>query len=172
MGSPPDALYKKPVRPLARRWRWSSGWAKPSTFRSIASMAAEGSVRPKVTTSMPDGRGGSTLGVLGVPTRLKTGMRATMPYLAYRPLEAGWAESVQVASTPRRSSGVGPGACSGARSLAAEVAVVAVISVISPAPESPGPEPPGSELGSEGKIRLNRAWPLPVSYTHLTLPTN
>src|ERR1035437_5368899 len=149
MGSPPDALYKKPVRPLARRGRGSRGWAKPSTFRSIASMAAEGSVRPKVTASMPDGRGGSTLGVLGVPTRLKTGMRATMPHLAYRPLEAGWAESVQVASTPRRSSGVGPGACSGARSLAA---VVAVVAVISPAPESPGPEPPGSELGSEGKI--------------------
>src|SRR5450759_2297664 len=104
-------------------------------------MAAEGSVRPKVTASIPDGRGGSPLGVLGVPTRLKTGMRGTMPYLAYRPLEAGWAESVQVARTPRGSSGVGPDAFLGARSAAAAAA--------SPAPEL---EPLDSEPGSEGKI--------------------
>src|SRR5450759_4554603 len=106
-------------------------------------MAAEGSVRPKVTASTPDGRGGSTLGVLGVPTRLKTGMRGTMPYLAYRPLEAGWAESVQVARTPRGSAGVGPGVFWGARS------VVAAAAAASPAPE---PEPLSSEPGSEGKI--------------------
>src|ERR1035437_5372501 len=85
-------------------------------------MAAEGSVCPKATASMPDGRGGSTLGVLGVPTRLKTGMRGTMPYLAYRPLEAGWAESVQVARTPRGSAGVGPGVFWGARLVVAVVA--------------------------------------------------
>src|SRR5450759_236818 len=111
-------------------------------------MAAEGSVRPKVTASTPDGRGGSTLGVLGVPTRLKTGMRGTMPYLAYRPLEAGWAESVQVARTPRGSFGVGPGVFGGARSAAAVAAAVAAAAA-SPAAE---PAPLGSEPGSEGKI--------------------
>src|SRR5664280_1563685 len=88
-------------------------------------MGKEGSVRLKAIASMPDGRGGSTLGVLGVPTRLKTGMRGTIPYLAYRPLEAGWAESVQVARTPRGSPGAEPTISWGARSGAVTAAVVA-----------------------------------------------
>src|ERR1035437_4565301 len=78
-------------------------------------MAAEGSVCPKATASMPDGRGGSTLGVLGVPTRLKTGMRGTMPYLAYRPLEAGWGGSVPGGRPPGGGGGGGAGLLRGRR---------------------------------------------------------
>ena len=54
---------------------------------------------------IPAGSAGHWKPATGRPTTLNSGIRGTIPYVAYSPFEIGWALSVQVARTRRARSG-------------------------------------------------------------------